>query len=181
MAFLPSSGGFPPVQPFTSSSVTADERINAIDFVNRSNFLFAEYNHDKIVSTFLPQAVVYHFHGTVRGHDAIRQFLEKDYPYLIPGVSRHATNHIVDRDTETGGVTVRYYEQLFRNSWPAAEDDGAAGKNVHGDARTSAELPALWFHSVLIDRLILTEDGWKIHERYVDEAVFNDKFTPGQQ
>lgn len=63
-----------------SNNVTAAERTGAIDFVSRVNYLLKEFDHDKTLSAFHPDAVAYHFHGTIRGHAEMRKFFEKDYP-----------------------------------------------------------------------------------------------------
>ncbi|KAK4903113.1 hypothetical protein LTR27_000041 [Elasticomyces elasticus] len=166
------NGKFPPVSAFTSANVTADERSSAIDFVNRINYLFEEFNHDKMLSAFLDDSIVYHFHGKIEGKEETRRFFEDVYGYLIPGVTRHATNHIVDRDGEHG-VMVRYHEQLFRNAWPAEVSDAAGAAEERTDG-----LPALWLFSPMIDRLRMTADGWKIMERYVGASTFNKKLDP---
>ena len=69
-----------------------------MDFVNRVNWLFETWDVDAMVEAFLPDGVAYHFHGVIRGQTEMRRFFDHDYPYLIPGVCRHATNHIVDAD-----------------------------------------------------------------------------------
>ncbi|KAK3646471.1 hypothetical protein LTR56_008569 [Elasticomyces elasticus] len=166
------NGKFPPVSAFTSANVTADERSSAIDFVNRINYLFEEFNHDKMLSAFLDDSIVYHFHGKIEGREKTRRFFEDVYGYLIPGVTRHATNHIVDRDGEDG-VMVRYHEQLFRNAWPAEVSDAAGAAEERTDG-----LPALWLFSPMIDRLRMTAEGWKISERYVGASTFNKKLDP---
>lgn len=71
---------------------------------------------DAMVDALLPDGVAYHFHGTIRGQSEMRHFFENDYPYLNPGVSRHATNPIVDRDED--GVVVRYHNLLVRYATP---------------------------------------------------------------
>lgn len=166
------NGNFPPINPTTSSNVTADERTSAIDFINRVNYLFEEFNHDKMANAFMPDCTTYHFHGVIKGRDGAKCFFEEEYGYLIPGVSRHATNHIVDRDGPDG-VTVRYHEHLVRYAWPE-DKDLKAGEA----ARSEDGLPATWIFSPMIDRLTMTEEGWKIAERYVGASVVNAKLDP---
>jgi hypothetical protein len=102
-----------PLPPITlDSDVDPSDRISAIDFVNRVNWLFEIWDVDTMVEAFLPDSVTYHFHGINRGKVETRRFFDEIYPYLIPGVSRHATNHIVDRDDD--GVIVRYQNLLVR-------------------------------------------------------------------
>jgi ketosteroid isomerase-like protein len=169
----------PRISATTSNNVTAAERTSAIDFVNRVNFLFEEFDHEKMLSAFLPDAVAYHFHGTIRGHAEMRKFFAEDYPYLIEGVTRHATNHIVDRDGEDG-VLVKYHEQLIRHAWPAKGGKVESGAEKAGPALKHEDgLPALWLWSHMVDRLRKDEDGeWKIAERYLGAAAFNTKLDP---
>ncbi|KAJ6008891.1 hypothetical protein N7499_001062 [Penicillium canescens] len=98
---------YPPVSGSTLNDVSSEERSSAIDFVNRHNFVFEEFDHAKMTATFLLNAVVYHSHGTVSGHKEMKEFFENIYGFFIPGISRSATNHIVDRDKDRG-VLVRY-------------------------------------------------------------------------
>lgn len=166
------NGQFPPINPITSSDVTADERSSAIDFVNRLNHLFEEFNHDKMLQGFLPDATVYHFHGEKKGHVEHRRFFETQYGYLIPGISRHATSHVVDRDGE--GVTVRYHQQHIRFAWPADAEKVKGGATW----RMNDGLPAMHLHCTLIDRLRKMDEGWKLFERYVSPGIFNEKLDP---
>ncbi len=85
--------------------------------------------------------MAYHFHGTINGHTEIRRFFEHDHPYLIPGVGRHATNHIVDEDED--GVVVRYQNLLIRYASPEDASKLGAGQVMHSDAG----LPAIWLYS----------------------------------
>jgi hypothetical protein len=167
------NGQFPPVNPITSNNVTTDERATAIDFVNRVNYLFEEFNHEKMLDAFLPDSMLYHFHGVIKGRDGTRRFLEEQYGYLIPGVSRHATNHIVDRDGEDG-VAVRYHQHLVRYAWP--ED---VEKVMGSDVTNSNDgLPGTWLFTPMMDRLKMTSEGWKIAERHLGPSVFNARFDP---
>ena len=162
---------FPPI--VRQASLPAEDRISAIDFVNRVNWLFEVWDVNQMVESFLPDATVYHFHGTISGHKEMRRFLTEDYPYLIPGVSRHATNHIVDADGPDG-VAVRYQILLIRYATPettAAQTDAAA-------VTYSDDLPAIWLYSPMLDRLRRTDDGWKIFERHVGASVMNRRLSP---
>ncbi|KAL5338119.1 hypothetical protein BJX70DRAFT_367741 [Aspergillus crustosus] len=165
---------FPPIPATQSKSLTATEITTAIDFVNRHNFIFTEFTHETMLSTFLPDATVYHTHGTLHGHTEFKSFFENIYGFFIPGIARSATNHVVDRD-EDGGVTVRYLETLVRYGYGKEEEDGVddpyvvTGKDaVRGDG-----LPAVWWVGTMVDRLRMTEDGWRIYERYLGAPVRN--------
>lgn len=161
---------FPPIA--RTSKVSADDRASAIDFVNRVNWFFETWDVEAMIDAFLPDAVAYHFHGTIDGHAEIRRFFEDDYPYLIPGVSRNATNHIVDADGD--GVEVRYQNLLVRH---AAQKDApalGAGQVMYSDD----DLPGIWLYSPMRDRLRRTPDGWKIIERYIGGSTTNTRLSP---
>ena len=149
------------------SQATYAERAGAIDFVNRVNWLFETWDVNAMVEAFLPDAVAYHFHGTIRGQAEMRRFFDEDYPYLVPGVSRHATNHIVEADDD--GVAVRYHNLLVRYASPEIARLLANG-GVH-DSDTG--LPGLWIYSPMLDRLRRTPSGWRIAERYVGGSMTN--------
>jgi hypothetical protein len=155
-----------------SSAVDPADWTSAVDFVNRVNWLFETWDVEAMIDSFFPEAVAYHFHGTISGHAEIRRFFEHDYPYLIPGVSRHATNHIVDPDGE--GVVVRYQNLLIRYADPQDAEALGAGQVMHSDNG----LPAIWLYSPMRDRLRRTATGWKIIERYIGGSTTNDKLTP---
>ncbi|OWY47064.1 hypothetical protein AALT_g11008 [Alternaria alternata] len=150
----------PPVKPHGSSDVTAEERSSAIDFVNRNNLIMEQFQH-----------------GTVTGVDEMRAFFNTTYPYIIPGVSRHATNHIVDRDEETGGVTVRYHEQCIRYAWPSVFETQLKGKEG-SFIESDGDLPQIWIYNIHYDRLVMTETGWKLRERVLGPAVVNPQMDP---
>ncbi|GKU09483.1 unnamed protein product [Fusarium langsethiae] len=95
MSSLITNGRYPPIPGATLNDVTSEERSSAIDFVNRHNLIFEEFDHEKMTNTFLPDAAVYHTHGTIRGHENMKEFFVSKYGSVIPGVSRHATNHVV--------------------------------------------------------------------------------------
>jgi hypothetical protein len=158
-----------PLPPITlDSDVDPSDRISAIDFVNRVNWLFEIWDVDTMVEAFLPDSVPYHFHGINRGKVETRRFFDEIYPYLIPGVSRHATNHIVDRDDD--GVIVRYQNLLVR--YAAAE---VAQANAGTVLDSPDDLPAIWIYSAMTDRLRRTDKGWRILERHVGTSTANDR------
>ena len=161
---------FPPIDP--THAVDATDWTSAVDFVNRVNWRFETWDVEAMIDSFQPDAVAYHFHGTIRGHAEIRRFFEQDYPYLIPGVSRHATNHIVDADED--GVVVRYQNLLIRHAQPRDARALGAGQVMH----SQQGLPAIWLYSPMRDRLRRTAHGWKIFERYIGGSTTNDALTP---
>ncbi|MGB6206636.1 nuclear transport factor 2 family protein [Mycobacterium sp.] len=156
------------------NAVDTADHVSAIDFINRVNWLFDAWDIDAMVEAFLPDGVTHHTHGTVRGRIETRRFFQAQYPYTVPGVSRHATNPIVDPDGDDG-VVVRYHNLLIRY---AAE--ASSPKIVQGQVVTShADMPALWVYSAMTDRLRRTEHGWRIFERRVGPTSMNDRLTPG--
>jgi hypothetical protein len=177
MASSPPINRYYPVKcPSEIYSVTAEERTSAIDFINRQNYIFQEFNHDRMLDTFLPDATVYHSERTLRGHAEIRTFFETCYGRTVPGVCRSATNHIVDRDEddEDGtGVVVRYQQYLIRYGWKGDHEDGFSGKGTI----TQDGLPAIWWFGSVVDRLRMTEEGWKVYERFVGPSFRNSRLN----
>jgi hypothetical protein len=167
----------PPVKPHGSSDVTAEERSSAIDFVNRNNLIMEQFQVEEILSQAAEGVVLRHWHETVTGVDEMRAFFNTTYPYIIPDVSRHATNHIVDRDEETGGVTVRYHEQCIRYAWPSVFETQLKGKEG-SFIESDGDLPQIWIYNMHYDRLVMTETGWKLRERVLGPAVVNPRMDP---
>jgi hypothetical protein len=153
------------------SAVDPADRVSAIDFINRVNWLFDAWDIDAMVEAFLPDGVTYHTHGVNRGWAETRRFFQEAYPYIVPGVSRIATNPIVDADGD--GVIVRYHNLLIRYAV------GASSNVVSGEVLGSpAELPAIWVYSAMADRLRRTDSGWRIFERHVGTTTMNDQLRP---
>lgn len=155
------------------SRVDPADQASAIDFVNRVNWLFETWDVDAMVEAFTPEGIAYHFHGTIRGQTEMRRFFDEDYPYLIPGVSRHATNHIVDADED--GVAVRYHNLLVRYAPVEIAPQLGAGEVLESDA----ELPGIWIYSPMLDRLRRVDGEWRIHERYVGGSMTNRRLAVG--
>ncbi len=155
------------------STVDPADRVSAIDFINRVNWLFDAWDIDAMVEAFLPDSVTYHTHGVNRGRAETRRFFQQLYPYIVPGVSRLATNPIVDRDGDDG-VIVRYHNLLVRYSAEATSPRIVGGQVVG----SPADLPAIWVYSEMTDRLRRTESGWRIFERRVGATTMNDRLGP---
>jgi ketosteroid isomerase-like protein len=148
------------------STVDPADRISAVDFINRVNWLFDAWDIDAMVEAFLPDSVTYHTHGINRGQAETRRFFQQLYAYSGPGVSRHATNPIVDRDGD--GVIVRYHNLLVRYT-------PEASSMVTGQVVGRPDnLPALWVYSAITDRLRRTDKGWRIFERHIGATTMND-------
>ncbi|MER5539581.1 nuclear transport factor 2 family protein [Streptomyces mirabilis] len=97
------------------NAVSGADRADAIELVIRVNWLFDVWDVEGSIALFVPDVVARHPHWVVSGRAAQREFLEAYYP-LVPGVSRHATNHIVDADGDD--LVVRYYNALVRYAMP---------------------------------------------------------------
>ena len=69
------------------SPVDAADRVSAIDFINRVNWLFDAWDIDAMVEAFLPDSVTHHTHGVVRGRIETRRFFQEQIPYTVPGTS----------------------------------------------------------------------------------------------
>jgi hypothetical protein len=156
------------------SPVDPADRVTAIDFINRVNWIFDAWDIDAMVEAFLPDSVTHHTHGIVRGRIETRRFFQEQYPYTVPGVSRHATNPIVDPDDDDG-VVVRYHNLLVRYSAEASSPRIVGGQVV----TSPTDMPALWVYSAMTDRLRRTDSGWRIFERHVGPTSMNDRLTPG--
>jgi len=156
------------------SSVDPADRVAAIDFINRVNWLFDAWDVEAMLEAFLPDSVTHHTHGVVRGRIETRRFFKEQFPYAVPGVSRHATNPIVDPDDDDG-VIVRYHNLLVRYSAEASSPRIVGGQVV----ASPNDMPALWVYSAMTDRLRRTDGGWRIFERRVGPTSMNDRLTPG--
>jgi hypothetical protein len=161
----------PPV--VLDSAVEPADRVSAIDFINRVNWLFDAWDIDAMVEAFLPDSVTHHTHGTSRGQVETRRFFQEQSPYVVPGVSRQALNPIVDADDDDG-VIVRYHNLLVRHAAQATSPRIVAGQVVAGPA----DMPEIWVYSAMTDRLRRTESGWRIFERHVGLTSMNDGVGP---
>ena len=154
------------------SPVDPADRMTAIDFINRVNWIFDSWDIDAMVEAFLPDSVTHHTHGVVRGRIETRRFFQEQYSYTVPGVSRHATNPIVDPDDD--GVIVRYHNLLIRYSAEASSPRIVGGQVV----ASPSDMPTFWVYSAMTDRLRRTDAGWRIFERRVGPTSMNDRLTP---
>jgi hypothetical protein len=151
------------------SAVDPADRISAIDFINRVNWLFDAWDIDAMVEAFLPDSTTHHTHGVSHGKLETRRFFQDQSPHVTPGISRQALNPIVDPDDD-GGVIVRYHNLLVRHTAQAASP-----KIVSGQVITAApDTPEIWIYSAMTDRLRRTETGWRIFERHVGPTSMND-------
>ncbi|MGH3633595.1 nuclear transport factor 2 family protein [Mycobacterium sp.] len=155
------------------SSVDSADRTSAIDFINRVNLLFDAGDIDAMVEAFLPDSTTFHTQGITHGQTEMRRFFQQAQPYSGPGVSRIATNPIVDADDDGEGVVVRYHNLLVRYS---AETPSSV---VTGQVQeTPEDLPAIWVYCAMTDRLRRHGSGWRIFERYIGTTTMNDRLRP---
>lgn len=160
----------PPVA--LDSAVDTADRMAAIDFVNRVNLLFDTGDVDAMVEAFLPDSVTYHPGGVARGRLETRRFLHEQSPCSVPGVSRIATNPIVDGDGD--GVLVRYHNLLVRY----APDTTGFGVITAEVFERPDDLPAIAAYSAITDRLRRVDAGWRIFERHITTTATNDRLGP---
>ncbi len=159
----------PNLPPITlDSTVCAEDRISAVDFVNRVNLLFDAWDVDAMVEAFLPDSATYDSAGISRGQAEARRFFEQVRPYVDRGISRIATNPIVDADDD--GVIVRYHNLLVR--YTAEAPRGVVTGQVYG---APDNLPAIWVYSAMTDRLRRTDRGWRIFERHVGTTAMSER------
>jgi len=157
------------------SGVEPADRVSAIDFIHRVNWLFDAWDIDAMVAAFLPDSVTHHTHGTTRGQLETRRFFQAQSPYVMPGVSRQALGPIVDPDDD-GGVIVRYHNLLVRHAAQSASSRIVAGQVV----TDAGDKPVLWIYSAMTDRLRRTGRGWRIFERHVGPTSMNDQLSAGE-
>jgi len=156
------------------SAVEPADRVSAIDFVNRVNWLFIRrlgYRCDGRGISAGQRDAPHPWRQSRQGRDS--RFFQEQCPYVVPGVSRQALNPIVDPDDDDG-VIVRYHNLLVRHAAQATSPRIVAGQVVAGPADT----PELWVYSAMTDRLRRTESGWRIFERRVGPTSMNDQLGP---
>ena len=70
-----------------NSNVSAQDRTEAIDFVNRLNFAFDHWNIAEMNEAFSENCIVEHPRGRVEGRAAIAKFLDAYKPLTLAGKS----------------------------------------------------------------------------------------------
>ena len=70
--FTPS---LPPI--VLDSAVDPADRVSAIDFIHRVNWLFDAWDIDAMVEAFLPDSVTHHTHGVSRGKIETPRFFQE--------------------------------------------------------------------------------------------------------
>jgi hypothetical protein len=109
-------------------AVDPGDRVSAIDFIHRVNWLLDAWDIDAMVEAFLPDSVTHHTHGVARGKVETRRF--------SGAVSRQALSLVVDPDDDDG-VIVRYHKSSrppdTTNGF-ATDRRGPSGRAPHRDA-----------------------------------------------
>jgi SnoaL-like domain len=155
-----------PTPHAAAARVTAQDRSDAIDLVNRLNFAFDHWQLDELLDSFTENAIFEHPRGRGQGRVEIARFLDAYQPLTI-GVRRLALNHIVTAGAD-GSVTVTYFNVLVRLTTPADAHLLAEAPLLESEAG----FPAITTFSRVVDRLRKNEQGeWKIEHKRVDETV----------
>jgi hypothetical protein len=160
-----------PIPAPSIRQIDADTRFEAIDFVNRVNFLFDRWQREELLAAFSDDVIVDHPLGRSAGKEELAAFL-KAYEPITHGVRRHNCNHVID--TGPGeDIIVTYYILLIRIA-PSSE----AGKLKAAPMEImeyEEHLPKLISYAMVTDRLSKTESGgWRVRHKRV-ENVSEDK------
>ncbi|NKM00987.1 nuclear transport factor 2 family protein [Rhizobium leguminosarum] len=151
--------------------INADTRSEAIDFVNRVNFLFDRWQSEDLLAAFSDDVIVDHPLGRSAGKEELAAFL-KAYEPITHGVRRHNCNHVVDAGPGDD-IVVTYYILLIRIA-PSSQ----AGKLKTAPMEImeyDEHLPKLISYAMVTDRLTRTETGdWRVRHKRV-ENVSEDK------
>jgi hypothetical protein len=151
--------------------VTAQDRADVLDALNRFNMAFDVWDLETIYALQTDDFKVHHPRGTASGSDELSKFYENYYPLTV-GMRRHHMNHVVNGNAD-GTITVNSYNLLIRVA------SRAAANELRGKALMEGEpgLPAIATHSLMIDRFRRDPGhGWRLMERWVEETVVNREF-----
>lgn len=147
--------------------VSADDRAQVVDAVNRLNLAFDEWDVETMVAAFTEDGVVHHARGDVQGHDALRRFYAAYRPLAL-GVRRHAVNHVVD-GLPDGTIRVTSYNLLIRVA-PANESE-----RIRQCMVSEFDIyPAIYVQAVMVDTFRKDEHcGWRVCHRSADQNSLN--------
>ena len=151
--------------------IDADTRFEAIDFVNRVNFLFDRWQAEDLLAAFSDDVIVDHPLGRSAGKEELATFL-KAYEPITHGVRRHNCNHVIDAGPGED-IIVTYYILLIRIA-PSSQ----AGKLKTAPMEIMGYdeyLPKLISYAMVTDRLTRIAGGdWRVRYKRV-ENVSEDK------
>ena len=153
------------------ATVSAQDRCDVIDLVNRLNMAVDVWDLDTMLALHTDDFTVHHPKGVATGHDQMVVFYEAYYPITV-GVRRQHLNHVVTGNDD-GTITVLSYNLLIRVATP----ERAAGLKGRSVIEAEPGLPAIAMHSVMIDRFRRDPGhGWRFAERHVEETVLNPTY-----
>jgi hypothetical protein len=142
--------------------------VEAVNFVNRVNFLFDRWEVDKLVSVFTGDVIVDHPLGRSVGRPALAEFL-KAYEPITHGVRRHNCNHVVAYGGD-GDVVVSYYILLIRIA-PSADAPRLKVEPMR-IMEYDAHFPKLISYAMVTDTLTKLEDGqWRVRHKRVENVA----------
>lgn len=147
--------------------VSAEDRSQVIDTVNRLNLAFDVWDIDTMVAVFTEDGVVDHARGEVKGHEELRRFYDAYRPLTL-GVRRQAVNHVVD-GLPDGTIRVYSYNILVRVA-PAADHERVRLQMVSEyDC-----YPAMYIQAVVEDIFRIDPGfGWRICRRSASQNSVN--------
>lgn len=147
--------------------VSAEDRGEVIDAVNRLNMAFDEWDIETMVAAFTEDGVVHHARGDLVGYDALRRFYDAYRPSTL-GERRNAVNHVVDGLPDCR-IRVTSYNLLIRVGH--SRDDAALRRDM---VTEYDDLPGISVHAVMIDTFRKDEGfGWRICHRSADRNAVN--------
>ena len=153
------------------ATVSAQDRGEVIDLVNRLNMAFDVWDLQTMLRLLTDDFTVYHPRGMASGHQQLVAFYEAYYPLTV-GMRRQHLNHVVTGNDD-GTITVLSYNLLIRVATPAR----AAAMKGRSLIEAEPGLPAIAMHSVMIDRFRRDPGyGWRFAERRVEETVLSPTY-----
>ena len=151
-------------------AVSAQDRAEVVDAVNRLNLAFDVWDVETMLAAFTEDGVVHHARGDVTGHAELQRFYDA-YKPLTLGVRRQAVNHVVD-GLEDGRIRVTSYNMLVRVA-PAADHEKVQNEMISEyDA-----YPGIYIQAVMVDTFRKDEGhGWRIVHRSANRNSINRGF-----
>jgi hypothetical protein len=145
-------------------------RTEVIDFINRHNLYFDQWDYEKLADTFTDDAAIDHPIGQASGRSEINKLL-KDYEPITRGVRRENANYVIDVISE-GKAIVHYHSILIRVT---REEDAAKARETSGFLRDTTGFPILICHALVTDTVVQDKNAnWKVFRKKVEQVVVND-------
>jgi hypothetical protein len=144
-------------------------RVDAVDFVNRVNFLFDRWDPAALLDCFTDDVTVEHPLGRSEGRAELAAFLEAYEPITL-GVRRHNCNHVVDVGPEDGEIVVTYHILLVRIA-PSSEAARLRSEPM-AIMHYEEHLPKLISYALVSDTLRPHRDGgFRIRRKHVSNVA----------